>query len=112
MNTRTNTTTSAGAEATVRRHPVVHVWRHPIAVMAVVLLIATAGSSAIGMPLDDVTQIAIYTLYGAGTNFLIGYLGLVPFGASFFFGCSAYALAVVTSLAGGNEFSGVLIAGL
>lgn len=112
MTTHMDTATRAAADATARPHALVRVWRHPVVVMAVVLLIATAGSSAIGMPIDDVTQIAIYTLYGAGTNFLIGYLGLVPFGASFFFGCSAYALAIVSSFAGGNEITGVLIAGV
>ena len=47
-----------------------------------------------GTPLGIVTQIAIYVLYGAGVNFLVGYTGLVPFGASVFFGCASYAVAL------------------
>ncbi len=82
---------------------------HPIAILAGVLVLASLIAYAIGMPLQRITQIAIYALYSIGVNFLIGYLGLVPFGASFFFGCASYALA----LAGGvNEIGGVLIAGL
>ena len=33
-------------------------------------------------------------LYGAGVNLLVGYTGLVPFGASVFFGCASYAVAI------------------
>ncbi len=110
MNTRTNTTapTNAGSKAQERgRFPV---WRHPVFVMAVVLIAVSAAALALGMPIDRITQIAIYTLYAAGTNFLIGYLGLVPFGASFFFGCSSYALAIASGFWGGNEITGVLVA--
>ena len=77
--------------------------RHPIAIIAAVLLVASAIALGIGMPVARVTQIAIYTLYAAGVNFLIGYLGLVPFGASFFFGTAGYAVALIgTRLLGGN----------
>src|SRR5438270_6834704 len=31
-----------------------------------------------GAPVSLITQIAIYTLYGAGVNLLVGYTGLVP----------------------------------
>jgi len=85
--------------------------QHPIFVMGVVLVALTGMSIALGWPVDRITQIAIYTLYAAGTNFLIGYLGLVPFGASFFFGCSSYALALAFATFGGNEITGVLLAG-
>lgn len=53
--------------------------RHPIVVATSVLIIASALALAVGMPVARVTQIAVYTLYSAGVNFLIGYLGLVPF---------------------------------
>jgi branched-chain amino acid transport system ATP-binding protein len=109
MNTRTNTTSRVSTGTAHHRTPV-RPWRHPIVVMAAVLILVSAGAMAIGMPIDSITQIAIYTLYGAGTNFLIGYLGLVPFGASFFFGCSSYALAIAFGLWGGNEVTGILIA--
>jgi branched-chain amino acid transport system ATP-binding protein len=86
-------------------------WDHPIVVMAVVLVVATGIALATGMPIHRITQIAIYTLYAGGVNFLIGYLGLVPFGASFFFGCASYALAILGGSAwGGNELTGIAIA--
>ncbi len=50
--------------------------------------------NAIGAPVSLITQIAIYALYGAGVNLLVGYTGLVPFGASVFFGCASYAVAI------------------
>jgi ABC-type branched-subunit amino acid transport system ATPase component/ABC-type branched-subunit amino acid transport system permease subunit len=78
--------------------------------MTVVLVVATAIALATGMPIHRITQIAIYTLYAGGVNFLIGYLGLVPFGASFFFGCASYALAIGGSMLGGNEITGMVIA--
>lgn len=85
-------------------------WKHPILVMAAVMLAASMIALAVGMPIQRISQIAIYALYGAGVNFLIGYLGLVPFGASFFFGCASYALAISAGAWGGNEISGILIA--
>lgn len=85
-------------------------WRHPILVMALVLICASGLAWAVGMPIHRITQVAIYTLYAAGVNFLIGYLGLVPFGASFFFGSASYALAIAAGAWGGNEFTGVFLA--
>jgi ABC-type branched-subunit amino acid transport system ATPase component/ABC-type branched-subunit amino acid transport system permease subunit len=84
---------------------------HPVAVLVVVLFLATGAALALGMPIQRVTQIAIYTLYAAGVNFLIGYLGLVPFGASVFFGCASYAVAIAGGALGG-EIGGMVIAGL
>ncbi|MET0219780.1 MAG: branched-chain amino acid ABC transporter ATP-binding protein/permease [Tardiphaga sp.] len=90
---------------------ITRLWDHPIVVMAVVMIAGTGIAMATGMPISRITQIAIYTLYAGGTNFLIGYLGLVPFGASFFFGCASYALAILGGSAwGGNELTGVVIA--
>jgi ABC-type branched-subunit amino acid transport system ATPase component/ABC-type branched-subunit amino acid transport system permease subunit len=84
---------------------------HPVVVMTVVLIAASAIALAVGMPVARVTQIAIYTLYGAGVNFLIGYIGLVPFGASFFFGTAGYAVALLGgAVAGGNEAIDIVIA--
>src|SRR3974377_2078555 len=85
--------------------------RHPVFVTAIVLLAASSIALSAGMPIHRITQIAIYVLYGAGVNFLIGYLGLVPFGASFFFGCASYAVAISAAYtSGGNEIAGVFIA--
>jgi ABC-type branched-subunit amino acid transport system ATPase component/ABC-type branched-subunit amino acid transport system permease subunit len=85
-------------------------WEHPIVVMAVVLVAATGIALVTGMPIHRITQIAVYTLYAGGVNFLIGYVGLVPFGASFFFGCASYALAIGGAMIGGNEITGLVIA--
>ncbi len=68
--------------------------RHPILWVFIVLVALTLLWQAIGAPVSLITQIAIYTLYGAGVNLLVGYTGLVPFGASVFFGCASYAVAI------------------
>jgi len=87
------------------------VWDHPIAWIAVVLFALSGIAHLMGMPINRITQIAIYTLYGGGVNFLIGYLGLVPFGASFFFGCASYAVAIGAGMfLGFNEVEAVLLA--
>jgi ABC-type branched-subunit amino acid transport system ATPase component/ABC-type branched-subunit amino acid transport system permease subunit len=61
-----------------------------------------------GAPIGLITQIAIYTLYGAGVCLLVSYTGLVPFGASVFFGCASYALAFATLRGGANEIVALL----
>jgi branched-chain amino acid transport system ATP-binding protein len=84
--------------------------RHPIPWVLIVLVGLTLVWNAIGAPVSLITQIAIYTLYGAGVNLLVGYTGLVPFGASVFFGCASYAVAI--SLRGflGNEIEALVFA--
>jgi branched-chain amino acid transport system ATP-binding protein len=67
---------------------------HPALWVAVVLSALTFIWQALGAPVGLVTQIAIYALYGAGVNMLVGYTGLVPFGASVFFGCASYVAAM------------------
>ena len=64
----------------------------------------------LGAPISLITQIAIYTLYGAGVNLLVAYTGLVPFGASVFFGCSSYAVAAFILGRFGGEFTALLFA--
>nr|WP_245928115.1 branched-chain amino acid ABC transporter ATP-binding protein/permease [Bosea psychrotolerans] len=68
-------------------------FRHPALWAALVLSGLTVLWLMLGAPVGLITQIAIYTLYGMGVNLLVGYTGLVPFGASVFFGCASYALA-------------------
>jgi ABC-type branched-subunit amino acid transport system ATPase component/ABC-type branched-subunit amino acid transport system permease subunit len=68
--------------------------RHPVLWVLIVLVALTLAWDAIGAPVSLITQIAVYTLYGAGVNLLVGYTGLVPFGASVFFGCASYAVAI------------------
>jgi ABC-type branched-subunit amino acid transport system ATPase component/ABC-type branched-subunit amino acid transport system permease subunit len=83
---------------------------HPALWVFLVLVALTFAWNAIGAPVSLITQIAIYTLYGAGVNLLVGYTGLVPFGASVFFGCASYAVAI--SLRGflGNELEALVFA--
>ena len=66
---------------------------HPIVWLVIVLAVLSVLWLGIGSPIGLITQIAIYTLYGLGVNMLVGYTGLVPFGASVFFGCASYATA-------------------
>jgi ABC-type branched-subunit amino acid transport system ATPase component/ABC-type branched-subunit amino acid transport system permease subunit len=68
---------------------------NPILWIAVVFAALTLAWIAQGAPVSLITQIAIYTLYGAGVNLLVGYTGLVPFGASVFFGCASYIAALL-----------------
>ena len=89
------------------RHPML---RHPVAWTFIVLVALTLLWQAMDAPVTLITEIAIYTLYGAGVNLLVGYTGLVPFGASVFFGCASYAVAI--SLLGflGNEIEALAFA--
>src|ERR1700709_442082 len=77
--------------------------RHPVLIVLVVLLVLTGIWHLMGAPISLITQIAIYTLYGAGVCPLVGYTGLVPFGASVFFGCASYAVAFLMLRGGPNE---------
>ena len=83
---------------------------HPVLWAGAVLGALSLLWLALGAPLPLITQIAIYTLYGAGVNLLVGYTGLVPFGASVFFGCASYALAISMQRALGNEIEGLVFA--
>ena len=84
--------------------------RHPVFWVAVVLTALSILWTLIGAPISLITQIAIYTLYGAGVNLLVAYTGLVPFGASVFFGCASYAVAVFMLDRIGGEFTALLFA--
>ena len=84
--------------------------RHPAIVTALVLAALTAAWTLLGAPISLITQIAIYTLYGAGVNLLVGYTGLVPFGASVFFGCASYAAAFFVLGRYGNDIVSLVFA--
>ena len=84
--------------------------RHPITIILLVLIALTLLWQAIGAPVSLITQIAIYMLYGAGVNLLVGYTGLVPFGASVFFGCASYVVAISMKGFLGNEVESLLLA--
>ena len=79
--------------------------RHPVVSVFITLVVLTGIWQLIGAPIGLITQIAIYTLYGAGVCLLVSYTGLVPFGASVFFGCASYAVAVVMLRGGTNATS-------
>lgn len=82
--------------------------RHPITVLSITLVAISLGALTFDIPLSRVTEIAIYTLYGAGVNLLVGYTGLVPFGASVFFGCASYAAALSMRGLFGNEITALI----
>lgn len=79
--------------------------RHPITCLTLTLVGISLAALALDIPLSRITEIAIYTLYGAGVNLLVGYTGLVPFGASVFFGCASYAAALAMRGLFGNEIT-------
>jgi ABC-type branched-subunit amino acid transport system ATPase component/ABC-type branched-subunit amino acid transport system permease subunit len=82
--------------------------RHPILWVFAALVALTLLWMAIGAPITLITQVAIYVLYGAGVNLLVGYTGLVPFGASVFFGTASYAVAISLTTFLGNEIAALL----
>ncbi|SEI20061.1 Branched-chain amino acid transport system / permease component [Rhizobium tibeticum] len=83
---------------------------HPVVVAAFVFAALTVASFPLGIPVSRITQIAIFTLYGMGVALLVSYTGLVPFGASVFFGCAGYVVALGMHYAGGNGITGLLMA--
>jgi branched-chain amino acid transport system ATP-binding protein len=83
---------------------------HPVAVMAVALAALSGCAVAGWINVATVTEIAIYVLYGLGVNLMLGYTGLVPFGASVFFGTATYAAAITARSFIGNEIGGLAVA--
>lgn len=64
---------------------------HPLLVTGVVFAILPFLLPLWGATIGLATQIEIYTLYALGFNVLLGYTGLVSFGASAYFGVASYA---------------------
>ncbi|WP_102227120.1 branched-chain amino acid ABC transporter ATP-binding protein/permease [Acidimangrovimonas sediminis] len=83
--------------------------KHPVLWMALTFAVLTAVWSAMGAPLNLITQIAIYTLYALAVNLLVGYAGLVPFGASVFFGTASYATAFLILHHVSNDLVGIVL---
>jgi ABC-type branched-subunit amino acid transport system ATPase component/ABC-type branched-subunit amino acid transport system permease subunit len=85
---------------------------HPVAQAAAILLALSLLTLVTTLPLGRVTQVAIYALYAGGIGLLVGYLGLVPFGGSVFFGLAGYAAAIsmLRWFAHGSEFLGIAFA--
>ena len=67
---------------------------HPILVAAIVFAALPFILPRIGSSASLATEIAIYALYGLGVNLLLGYTGLVSFGASAYFGAAGYAAGI------------------
>jgi len=86
--------------------------RAPYLWVAITLIALSFVWIAADAPISLITQIAIYALYGAGVNLLVGYTGLVPFGASVFFGSASYAAAFVALGHYGNDLVSLVLATL
>ena len=67
---------------------------HPILVAGIVFAVLPFVLRWIGSTTTLGTEIAIYALYALGFNLLLGYTGLVSFGASAFFGAASYAAGI------------------
>ena len=87
----------------------ISLFRHPIVILALVLAVLSAVMLATGSPLSRITQIAIYALYGMGVNLLVAYTGLVPFGASVFFGTATYVVAISMLRMVNNEIAALAL---
>ncbi|MEO9136811.1 MAG: branched-chain amino acid ABC transporter ATP-binding protein/permease [Casimicrobiaceae bacterium] len=94
-----------------------HGFRHPVLWVAVAFAILPFVLPRFGSTVSLATEIAIYTLYGLGFNLLLGYTGLVSFGASAFFGMAGYAAglamihvfgSVLPSVVFGTAFAALL----
>ncbi|MGH7121205.1 MAG: ATP-binding cassette domain-containing protein [Acetobacteraceae bacterium] len=76
---------------TARRGGLRRLFTHPLLIMAVVFAVLPFLLPAFGSTVSLATEIEIYALYGIGFNLLLGYTGLVSFGASAYFGLASYA---------------------
>src|SRR6476661_7787403 len=81
---------------------------HPIVVAGIVFAVLPVVLPAIGSTTTLATEVAIYALYGLGFNLLLGYTGLVSFGASAFFGAASYAAGLAFLHLFENMYFGIL----
>jgi len=70
------------------------VLRHPLAALAVGLLVLPLAVGWFGTTVSVASEIAIFALVGFGFNLLLGYTGLTSFGHGAYFGLAAYAMAL------------------
>ncbi|HEX7386522.1 MAG TPA: ATP-binding cassette domain-containing protein [Castellaniella sp.] len=82
--------------------------KHPVTILLVSLVLLALFLNFVGAPMTRLTQIAIYTLYGMGVNLLVAYTGLVPFGASVFFGTASYVAAITLLHTSTNEVTALI----
>ncbi len=81
---------------------------HPILVAAIVFAVLPFVLRWIGSTTTLGTEIAIYALYALGFNLLLGYTGLVSFGASAFFGAASYAAGIAVLHLFDNMYAAIL----
>jgi branched-chain amino acid transport system ATP-binding protein len=81
---------------------------HPILVAGIVLAVLPFVLRWIGSTTTLGTEIAIYSLYALGFNLLLGYAGLVSFGASAFFGAASYAAGIAVLRLYDNMYFSIL----
>jgi branched-chain amino acid transport system ATP-binding protein len=83
---------------------------HPILIAAVIYLALPFLLPQFGSAATIGTEIAIYTLYALGFNLLLGYTGLVSFGASAFFGMASYGAGLANLYLVQNPLLCILLA--
>jgi ABC-type branched-subunit amino acid transport system ATPase component/ABC-type branched-subunit amino acid transport system permease subunit len=81
---------------------------HPILVAGIVFALLPFVLRWIGSTTTLATEIAIYALYALGFNLLLGYTGLVSFGASAFFGAASYAAGIAVLRLFDNMYFAIL----
>ncbi|MGE0232157.1 MAG: hypothetical protein AB7S46_10290, partial [Flavobacteriaceae bacterium] len=81
---------------------------HPVLIFASVVAFVTISAPFVGIPLGRVTEISVYSLYAAAVGILVSYAGLVPFGASLFFGVASYTCAILILRVTGEPLSALL----
>src|SRR6516164_5754287 len=83
---------------------------HPLLLLAIAFAALPFVFPAAGMTLSLATEVVIYTLYGMGFNLLLGYTGLVSFGASAYFGTASYAAGLAFIHVSQNPLLCILLA--
>jgi ABC-type branched-subunit amino acid transport system ATPase component/ABC-type branched-subunit amino acid transport system permease subunit len=83
---------------------------HPVLIYGLTIVALTGLALILNVPIARVSEVAIYMLYALGVNLLLGYTGLVAFGASLFFGTGTYVAAIGTLRVADNEILGLLAA--
>lgn len=84
--------------------------KNPLSIAAVVLILLPIVMPMMGSTTALATEVVIYILYAIGFNLLLGYTGLVSFGASMFFGFAGYVAGLVVLHLWANMYFGVVAA--
>ncbi|MHB1414065.1 MAG: branched-chain amino acid ABC transporter ATP-binding protein/permease [Chloroflexota bacterium] len=69
--------------------------RHPLAILALVVLVLPYLATSIGTTYSIATEVLVWAVVGLGFNLLCGYTGLLSFGHGVFFGIAAYTAAIL-----------------